>query len=893
MNPPLSTIYLVHHTHTDIGFTHEQPVVFDLHAQFIDQAIDLCERTADYPAGSALKWTCETAGMWLYWMRRRSDKQIQRFLDLEKQGRIELTGMFAVMSQNPSHESLYRQLYPLNQLRKDFGLTITSALQCDINGLNWGQVEALLDCGIDSLAMAINENVGRAAFYEQRPNGFYWEGVSGKKILTWNGLHYNANNYFSFPGEWLKVYRGQPVNYQDAVEKVPNLLSWLKDRQYGYPFVMVQPTFTTHVDNGPADPRLAEFVRWWNQEGHTPRMEIVTLSEYFKILRQQPESLLPTHRGEWTDYWNIGATSMAYETALNRRTYHRLYESDFARALTDSKEEDTRAKTREEAWESVWWYDEHTAGANTSVLHPFRQPARSQLNQKLNFAYRARSLAQLTRLEAIEKVAKSLRGEGDGYYVLAVNPLPWDREERLQFPATWLDTHAAATISHVQALDRIESSEQQGMGDQALATSIPVKVPAMGYRMFQVSDLGVETASPNPTKTEEIAKAENPWLRIALDSERGGIKSLFDKSRNREWVDSECEYPLGGYVHEYCKVTAETTDAYGGRQQIYRATDWSKFMAYGGWNAEYPAVRSGVSEVIEQKSFRLPGQVKFIQKCLAPGTRGVEYEITLPDNKPYVDLMVTIDKLWDTAPETCYVAFPFVLPGSQPRYQTAGGVVRPHLDQLQGSNQDFHTAQQWVDFSNEKCGVTITTLDTPIAMFGGFNIAQLFDAPRPNIRPLFLSLAMSNYYHCNYAGGQLGSVTFHYRIFPHDEYNVTESNRIGQEASNPLICHPVMNPSGQKPNHSSFLTISNPAAVLLALKPCENGDGTVLRLFNAGDSACETDVTFPSAELLEAQECDALEHPQTLIKSSSDGFTAKLAAGATQAYLVKLKQTDS
>jgi hypothetical protein len=55
----LDTIYFIHHTHTDIGFTHDQEVVFDLHRQFIDQAIDLCEQTADYPDGSALRWTCE------------------------------------------------------------------------------------------------------------------------------------------------------------------------------------------------------------------------------------------------------------------------------------------------------------------------------------------------------------------------------------------------------------------------------------------------------------------------------------------------------------------------------------------------------------------------------------------------------------------------------------------------------------------------------------------------------------------------------------------------------------------------------------------------------------------------------------------------------------------
>ena len=45
----IDTIYLISHTHTDIGYTDHQDTVFRQHLEFIDQAIELGEATADYP----------------------------------------------------------------------------------------------------------------------------------------------------------------------------------------------------------------------------------------------------------------------------------------------------------------------------------------------------------------------------------------------------------------------------------------------------------------------------------------------------------------------------------------------------------------------------------------------------------------------------------------------------------------------------------------------------------------------------------------------------------------------------------------------------------------------------------------------------------------------------
>src|SRR5690554_6130340 len=90
----IHTIYVIHHTHTDIGFTHDQPILWEMQRRFIDAAIDAAERDAHIDGPEAFRWTCETTAPLLHWFRHASDKQIERLVALEKAGRIEATAQY-------------------------------------------------------------------------------------------------------------------------------------------------------------------------------------------------------------------------------------------------------------------------------------------------------------------------------------------------------------------------------------------------------------------------------------------------------------------------------------------------------------------------------------------------------------------------------------------------------------------------------------------------------------------------------------------------------------------------------------------------------------------------------------------------------------------------------
>ena len=120
----IDTIYFIHHTHTDIGYTHDQPIVWDLHERFIDQTIECAERWADREGDEVFRWTVETTAVLWQWLQHASPRQIERFLALERAGRIEVTGMLANITPLYDVDQLIESFQVMGRLREEYGLTI-------------------------------------------------------------------------------------------------------------------------------------------------------------------------------------------------------------------------------------------------------------------------------------------------------------------------------------------------------------------------------------------------------------------------------------------------------------------------------------------------------------------------------------------------------------------------------------------------------------------------------------------------------------------------------------------------------------------------------------------------------------------------------------------------
>lgn len=215
----VETIYLVHHSHTDIGYTHDQPVVWEMQRRFIDAAIELAEADADREGDDVFRWTVETTAPLLHWLGTASDRQVKRLQRLDLAGRIEIMAMFANITPLYDMAQLVESLQTVDRLRRQFGLRVEHAMNCDVNGQNWTLVEALLDAGIAGFGMSINEHFGGSPL--ARPNAFRWEGPSGRQLLTWNGWHYMMGN---------QLRLGTSV--AECLQHLPQALAHLDDIAY-------------------------------------------------------------------------------------------------------------------------------------------------------------------------------------------------------------------------------------------------------------------------------------------------------------------------------------------------------------------------------------------------------------------------------------------------------------------------------------------------------------------------------------------------------------------------------------------------------------------------------------------------------------------------------------
>ncbi len=217
----------------------------------------------------------------------------------------------------------------------------------------------------------------------------------------------------------------------------------------------------------------------------------------------------------------------------------------------------------------------------------------------------------------------------------------------------------------------------------------------------------------------------------------------------------------------------------------------------------------------------------------APGCNKLTREVRLMRIRDTIEIIDTIDKKNIYKQEAVHIAFPFNVPGGVMRMDIPFAVVQPEVDQLAGACKNYFTVQRWVDISNADYGVTWVTPDAPLVEVGA--ITNDPRSPVGWIRKLessttLYSYVMNNYWETNYKASQSGPHTFRYYIQPHAKFSAGQAARFAVGKGQPLIVVPC---SPNRPGKKSLLTVSPANVIATALKPSDDGEGLILRLFNA------------------------------------------------------------
>jgi alpha-mannosidase len=879
----LETIYLVHHTHTDVGFTNDQPVFWEMQYRFIDEALRLIDRYADFPEESRFRWTVETTCGLDAWLKTASTRDIERLVAADKAGYIEVMAMQTNNTPLLNNAQLIESLQPVQRLHRDLGLDIRYAMNCDINGQNWGMTDTLLDAGIEGFSMAINHHFGGPL--HPRPSVFLWETPSGRSLPAHNGWQYSKANDF-----------GLCMDDDDMfVEWLPKIEAWLTEISYPLPFIVLEG-FHPYGDNGTAWGAFAEFAKRWNESGRAPKIKTATPRMFWKQVKAH-QSNLPKLRGDWTDYWNFGCISAARETTLNLTTRSRLTRADAFNApmkLLNKKSsercwsERTFPLHREEAWHALDLYGEHTWGGEMATLGPQLDDSRAMDNHKKQFAYKARSLSLLLERDALADLARFIP-RNDPSEMVVFNPLPWERTisgpigKNYMVPRGLPEDSSASRhyFGHFEPPTDFWTGRSQTNWNGGMGWLLqPVKVPALGYTV-----VGWDAMSSMMEAEEgDDAVVENERFKVTFDKEQGGVSSLYDKQLGREWVDVSAGHLLHGFVHE----EVANHEVIEPRKEMFNI-DWAATTeTTRGWKPDWQAIRTSPEKVLLHKTYRLPFGIT-VEQVVDHGKLGrISQRVFLPDDCSHIEFQSEWQMGTDEHPEATYLLFPFNLPGAQARYNVDGVAVRPHLDQLPGCCRDYFTVQNWVDFNDGKAGMTVALPENPMVQLGDFNFAKDQQELTPG-RALLLGWVTNNYWETNFPATQPGVVCAHYALRPYSgAFDETAANRFAADYEN---SRPVLQPLGepaeadQLPVSGSLLNLPHPPVLVQNLRSTK--EGALLTLFNASDQPQAAAVAAGLASFTRANRCDLFDTALEALPVNNSSVSVTIAP--RQTLLIEIK----
>ena len=155
--------------------------------------------------------------------------------------------------------------------------------------------------------------------------------------------------------------------------------------------------------------------------------------------------------------------------------------------------------------------------------------------------------------------------------------------------------------------------------------------------------------------------------------------------------------------------------------------------------------------------------------------------------------------------------------------------------------------QRWVDISNDRFGVTWCPVDAPLVEIGGItaNLVGSQTDPRAWIQHLgpsqtIYSWVMNNHWHTNYRAEQDGPTVFRYALRAHHVFAPEEAARFGVSCSQPLIVRRAPPSKAGGPR----LKLSTDQVLVTVLKPCDDGQGWIVRLFGASGATHEVKLNW-------------------------------------------------
>lgn len=716
-------VHLVHHSHTDIGYSNLQQDVAGIQNNNIRKAIALIEKTKDYPDAAKFRWNIESLWAVENFLDSASEQEVTAFGKALATGRMSLQAFYAneLTGLLDAEELTWLTAYA-RTLEQRFHIKVNSAMITDVPGYTWSTIQALQRAGIRYFSIGPNnaDRIGGVLrTWGDKP--FYWAVPgSDQKVLT----DVAGSSYAWFHGS------AGARDPQRLTQRLVAYIRHLNEEKYPYKYALVRYNIVS--DNAPLDTGISDFVRTWNEKYLYPKLVLSTPEMALSAVERAYGPSLPVLKGDMSPYWEDGAASTGMELGWNRRVRAALEQDE---VLEGPQTGQTFDSSLAAAWRGVVMFDEHTWGAYCSISEPDNPFTIAQWRFKRNFLVAADMLEQLVLRPAPLK----------GTYKV-VNTHSWE-------------THAMVRVAG------FPNGAQVALGD---GSPLPQQTLSGGDRLVYIpkiagfAGLALRTGEPvqaaSPGTTRQGYTFVNAHLALRIDSLTGAIASLVWKGRD---VVQHGPYELNQYEYVPGRdpagaVTSHLTDI--------AVTEDGPLLTVIRLRAEAPGARA---LHIEYHLDNIDGTLTIIDSVDKEKVRTKEaVHFAFPLSIPGADLV---------ADNGSFPYRPFVdtLAGGNRDF----GYVGKWMDL---SNNDWGLTLCSLETPIVEWGAMRSEVIAP-----GSSVSAWKTTFTPT--QTFFSYALNNYWHTNYKADQDGWAAFTYVLQPHGPRNLVDCYKRGVEAEQPLV----------------------------------------------------------------------------------------------------------
>jgi hypothetical protein len=829
------TVYIIPHEHLDIGFTDYPARIAELHADSVDGAMKLIDKTPDF------RWTLD--GFWVaqqYMAGRPEDRQ-KKFLEHVRAGSIVIPPEFANQhTANASGEALARSFYGSHQFAKANQLPISNAAQIvDVPSYGWPYASVLADAGIRYFVAASNSwrapVMLQGRWNEKSP--FYWEGPDGKRVMMWYSRAYlQLHTLFGGPWRMAAIRDALPVYLQ----------------AYTRPDYVAKSAliFGSQLENTALAKEQSELVGEYSKQYAYPQLRFATVAEAMSEIDKEFGGKLPVYRGDFGPYWEDGYGSDAIGTAGHRANQTRILTAEKLGTVPALLRGDVLPDRGllNDAWENQLLFDEHTWTFVGATTQPENQQSVDQISLKRQRTTEgAREIGESIQRSWAQLAVLFAPRDGS---VAVFNPLSWERsglvELDLQDGNEIVDSTTGKAIPfEVEFIGKGISLPGFGPGYRRVRF-LAENIPSVGYKLFALKPAKAPAAPNQPVQGEVI---ENDYYRITLDPATASLRSVFDKKLNQELVDPASPYHFGQYLY----VTGG--DDYP-NNSLYR---------YGAALRPPQLTVHGASTGKLISINRVPYGTIAVMEASSTNTPHIHTEITLFDNEKKIEIRYQVRKNRVLTRESVYFAFPFGVKDPAFNYANQVGWVNPAKDELAGGSREWYVAHEWAAVSGNNFTAAVTPMDAPLVNFGDIMRGKWPTEFKPTSSTIF-SWVMNNYWGTNFQAWQGGDFTFRYAITSSESLDPVALTRFGASALTPLESAGIAGSfdKTQLPiEGGSFLKVDNPSVMLTTWKLAEDGDGSIVRLQETSGHEASVTVSSPLLTFANASVNSMLEDKGT------------------------------